>query len=190
MHKLKHIFILLALLIVLNGCAGVSPTVFLNYEYNFNFVERVAVIPFENLTADQTANSVATRYFINELLATNAFDIVEPGEVSRVMKKLSIGNTAQLTKEQSVALGKELKTQAIFLGSVGESSTSRSGTSTLNIVTITARLVETEQGSTIWSATNTEGGKGFWGKIFGSSSKSKSEITRKCIHELLGTLID
>ena len=57
----------LLIMTLLMGCGGIGATTFVHSEYNFSYVERLAVIPFENLTEDQGAGSRATRYFLAEL---------------------------------------------------------------------------------------------------------------------------
>lgn len=178
------------ILLIIISCGGIRPTTFINYDYNYNYIERVAVIPFENLSKDQGAAARVTRIFTSELLSKNAFDIVEPGEVNRVLQKFGLVRTADLSKEQAIQIGKELQVQSLFLGSVNESSTMRSGSSNINIVTIVSRLVEVENGTTVWSATHTEGGRGFLASIFGGGNKSMSEVTRKCVKKLIGTVVD
>lgn len=172
------------------GCTGMKPTVFINPEFNFNYVERVAVVPFENLSKDQGAAYRATRFFITELLASEAFEVIEPGEVKKVIEEIGTTRTAELTQEQIVQIGKKLKVQALFLGTINESSVQRSGSSTSPVVTMIVRLVETETGATVWSATHTQTGKSFWSSIFGGRDKSMSEITRKCVSKTVKTLID
>jgi len=172
----------------LAGC-GAGTTVFLHDEYNFQFVERVAVIPFDNLASEPGAGARATSIFISELLAAKAFDVVEPGEVTKAMVKFASLKTSELTTEQIMELGKQLKAQGVFFGTVTESAGTRSGSTTINTVSMVVRLVETETGQTIWSATGGAGGRGFWGSLFGTSGKSASEVTRDCVRKLLGTLI-
>ena len=190
MQAVKYFRILLAAAAVLValGCAR-GPTVFINDEYNFQYVERVAVVPFDNLTSDQGAGNRVTRVFIADLLAEKAFDIVEPGEVSRVLEKFSTVRTSQLTQEQITAIGKELKVQGIIFGNVTEMTSSRSGSAMVNTVTLVIRMVETETGATVWSATNTSGGRGFWGSLFGGGDKSESEAIRDCVKGVVKTLI-
>ncbi len=171
------------------GCGGMRPTVFIHEEYNFQFLERVAVVPFDNLSKDQGAGARATRVFIGQLLAADAFDVVEPGEVAKALEKYSLVRTSELTTEQAIDLGRQLKVQGIFLGSVTEADLIRSGGTTANTITIVARLVETETGATVWSATNTAGGRGFWSSLFGTGDKSQSEVMRECIKTLLGSLV-
>ncbi len=181
--------VLMMAAIGISGCGGMRPTVFINDEYNFQFVERVVVVPFDNLSNDQGAANRATRVFIAKLLSEKAFDVVEPGEVSRVLEKFSTVRTSQLTTEQITSLGKELRAQGIVLGTVTESSGTSSGGMNASTVTLVVRMVETETGATVWSATHTAGGRGFWSVLFGTGGKSQSEATRDCVDGIVKTLI-
>ncbi len=179
-----------ALIVMITAGCGIKPTVFLHPQYNFRFVERVAVIPFENLSTDQGAGARATQVFVTELFSSEAFDVVEPGETNRVLESYSLVRTSALTADQIISIGKQLNVQGIFLGTVTESSSQRTGGSSSNTVTLVARMVETETGETVWSATHSEGGRGFWSIVFGTDNKSQSEVTRRCVRKLINTLID
>jgi TolB-like protein len=174
---------------LLAGCGGIGPTTFVHEGFDFGYIERVAVIPFENLSQDQGAGYRATRYFVSELLAAEAFDVVEPGEVTRVLEKRGLVRVAELAPEQIVDIGRELGVQGLILGSVAESSTTRSGSSSVVVVTVIARMVETDKGVTVWSTTHTKGGRGVWSYLFGGADESESEVTRRCVEETVGTLI-
>jgi polysaccharide biosynthesis protein PelC len=189
MRAVKWIPIALGLLLAL-GCSGMGSTTFVHPDYNFGYLEKVAVIPFENTSKDQGAGVRATRFYVTELLSAQAFDVVEPGEVARVLAGHGLVRTADLNREQILAIGSELGAQAIFLGSVGESATQRSGNSNTSIVTLNTRLVETETGETIWSATHSESGGGFWSSLFGTRERSRSEVTRDCVSKSIKTLIN
>ncbi len=189
----KHvagIAILVTMVVAIAGCGGPGKTVFLHPEYNFSFVERVAVVPFENLTNDQGAGARVTRLYITELLATDAFDVVEPGEVDKALGAIGKIRTADLTREQAKQLGQALNVQALFLGSVNESTVRNVGAQAVSYVTMTTRLVETETGITVWSATTTEGGRGFWASLFGTGTPSHSEVMRQCVRKSIGTLVN
>lgn len=177
-------------LLTLFGCAGSNVTSFVHDEYNFDFVERVAIIPLDNLSDDRGAGARATQVLLSEILSARAFDVVEPGEVSRVLAKFNTVRASELTTEQIVSIGRELKAQGLFMGSVNESSSYRSGGANVTKVSLTCRLVETEQGLTVWSASATTGGRGFWASLFGTGDQSTSEVTRSCVKKLLGSLFD
>jgi TolB-like protein len=176
------------MIICLNSC-GIKPTVFLHPEYNFQFLERVAVIPFENLSNDQGAGARITQILLTELLAAKAFEVVEPGEVSSVLEKHSLVRTSALTEDQIISIGKDLRSQGLILGSVMESTSLRTGGSSSNAVTLVVRIVETETGATVWSATHSETGRGFWSSLFGTGGSSQSKIYRECVKKIIRTLI-
>jgi hypothetical protein len=188
--KFIHAILLAAALISVAGCGGMSATKFVHPDFDFAFIETIAVVPFENLSSDAAAGAKATRYFTTALLATEAFEVLEPGEVSRSLEKFGLVSTAQLTREQVISLGQELGVQAVFLGSLSEASAMRSGSTTVNVVTVVVRLLETETGATVWSATNTEDSASFWSSLFGTGQKPPSAVMRKCIDGCLDTLMD
>ena len=148
------------------------------------------MVPFENLSTTQGSGAQATRYFVTSLLASDAFVVIEPGEVARALETQSLVRTAQLTEDQIKAIGRELGVQGLFLGTVSESASLRSGSTTVSVVTVVLRLVETETGATVWSATNSEDSAGFWSTLFGTGQKSRSEVMRKCLDGCLDTLVD
>ncbi len=177
-----------AWLVFLAGC-GSGSHVFVHPDYNFSYLERVAVVPFENLTNDQGAAARATRLFISDLLAAKAFDIVEPGEVSQALQKYGATQTAELTGDQIRELGKTLSVQALIFGSLGESAGSRGGSSGPTVMTLVVRTVETEKGVTIWSGSSSAGGRGFWASLFGTSGPSESEVMRRCVEKSVRSML-
>ena len=73
MHRqpIRAASLLLAGWFCLAGCAGRMPTTkFTNPRFDFSFIERVAVLPFENLSADRQAAWRATRLMSTEMLAS------------------------------------------------------------------------------------------------------------------------
>ena len=60
----------------------------------------------------------------------------------------------------------------------------------INVVTVVARLVETETGATVWSATRSENSSTFWSTLFGTSQKSRGVVMRSTIDSCLDTLLD
>jgi polysaccharide biosynthesis protein PelC len=172
---------------LLSGCAG--STVFLDRAYDFNFIEHVAVIPFDNLSNTQGAGKQATLVFITELLATETFAVVEPGETAKALNEVNAAKSVSLDIEQLKKLGKRLNIQGLFFGTVSESSTLRSGGVTVPVITMDLRLVETETGTTVWSANRTVGRPSLWAVLFGIGGKSSSETMQTCVKSLLKTLI-
>ena len=188
MKRHASIPILAAIILLANGCAGIRLTKYVNPDFNFAYVTRVAVLPFENQAKDQQAGVRATRFFVTELLSTGATDVVEPGELRAAMNRILTGTGAPST-EQVIALGKALQVQALIIGSVNESSETRSGTVTIPVVTIDVHMVEVETGTSVWAATHTEKGAGFGARFFGTGSEPISETTRRCVKQLVKELV-
>lgn len=185
--KLGWVFLLVV--ISLPACTPMLPTTFVHPAFDFSYVRRVAVIPFENLSDDRGAGARMSRYFVSELLATEAFSVVEPGEVSKALTAMGIVRTAELTEAQIIELGKTLDAQGLFLGSVPESGVQRAGGTSEAVVTLDVRLVETETGEVVWSTTHSESGRGFWNALLGGSGSSLGEVSRKTAKHALERLV-
>ena len=67
---------------------------FLHENADLSTVRRVAVLPFENLTTDRFASERVRQIFVVELLSQGAFDVVETGEVNRVLRAQNVENIA------------------------------------------------------------------------------------------------
>lgn len=193
----KTVTILLLVVVAavsLTSCgSSMQATEFANPGFDFSFVERVAVLPFENLSGDRQAGLRATRLAITELLASGALDVVEPGEVQAAMAKMagfSAGRAPIPSTEQTLSLGEALDVQALILGTVTQSELLRSGRVSYPVVTLDMRMVETETGATVWAATHSERGGNISAKVLGTAAQPLAETTRNCVRQLLATLVE
>jgi len=189
-HRPFHAIGLLAGALALSACAsGMATTRFTNPRFDFGFVERVAVVPFENLSNDSAAGARVTRLVITELLASGAVDVVEPGEVQAALDRMGARITTPST-EQVVSLGETLGVQAVVIGSVTQSETLRSGAVELPVVSLDVHMLETETGAAVWAATHTEKASGVGARLLGTGGEPLSETTRRCVRRVLITLIE
>lgn len=180
---------LLAVLTLL-GCSSSLPTTeFTNPRFDFGFIERLAVLPLEDLSGDPQAGVRATRILITELLASGAVDVVEPGELQAAAGRIIRGRGAPSTAEV-IELGSELGIQAVMVGSVTQSEVIRSSTVGVPVVTLDLHLLETETGAVIWAATHTEKGSGAAAKWLGTGAEPISATTRKCAQRALESLFE
>jgi TolB-like protein len=172
------------------ACAsGLKTTRFTNPAFDFAFVERVAVLPLENLSNEKQAGARATRMLITDLLSTGAVDVVEPGDVRTALSRLQGIQMTAPSGEHIKALGAALQVQAIIIGSVTQSESLRSGTVLIPVVTIDLHMLETETAAAVWAATHTEKGAGLSAKLLGTGAEPISQTTRRCIRELIKTLV-
>lgn len=187
--RLAMILPLAALL--LSGCAASRHTTYIDPQFDFGSIERVAVLPFENLSSDQGASKYISRLFFTELLAQKVFDVVEPGEVSAYVGSHQgmTSQSAELSLDQIKDMAKTLNVQAIIFGSVGESSELRSGNLSTHVVSISARMVNAETGSTVWSSSVNTTGPGFFARLFGVGEATRGTAARSAVQKLIGSLV-
>ncbi len=187
-HALAGVLLILAGTLVVPGCATVAPTKFVNPDYDFSYLQRVAVIPLDDLSQERDAGVRASRLLMTELLSTGAVDVVEPGEVSAALAKAGVVG-GQPTTEQVIALGNQLGVQAVITGAVTQAENQRRGAALVPVVTIDLHMVETETGQAVWAATHTETGSNAATRLLGSGGRAISETMRRCVRRLVDTLV-
>jgi TolB-like protein len=178
--------IILSILILSAGCTGGRDVKF-HRSAEIGEIKRVAVLPFENLTSEKEAAKRIRRTVIAELLSRSV-DVIEPGEVTRVLRELEVRTTTALSIEDIQKIGKELKVDALITGSVIAYRISRGINVSYPEVTIQLMLIDTETGNILWSVWNTEGGPDFWVRHFGTEGKSLSETARDVVKKAFDTL--
>ncbi len=178
----------LAVSLLCAGCAS-STTKYLHPNVDLGSIRRVAVLPFENLTQERTAGEKVQKLFLTELLASEAFEVVEPGQVTQSLRASRIEQVEALGPADLKKLGETLKAQGIFIGAVVDYAEARSGSTPTPEVTIQLRLVESQTGVTVWSASRTKSGASASARLFGIGGQSLTEAARQLIREELATLV-
>lgn len=180
---------IIAATVLLIGCAAQRATVFVHPEYDFGMVERVAVVNFENLSTEQGVAGYATRLFITELLAAQAFDVVEPGETARILRDLGQAKSGELDLKGLKRMSDSLGVQAVIFGSVGEATQMTGRSNSTHVVSIDARMVDCETGNTVWSSAVSLGGPGSFSRMMGVGESSRGDATLRAIRKLVKSLV-
>jgi polysaccharide biosynthesis protein PelC len=171
--------------LIIAGCAG--STRYVNPTADFSAVKTVAVLPFENLSGDKVSSERVQRVFLTELLVLNTFQVVEPGQTSFGIRHANVDLSA-LTAEDIKKLGKELKADALFTGTVIE-CVDRAGSAEGSRLSLQLRLVEVETGQTLWSSSNTRKGATFGLRMFGFAAKPSTTVAQELIRDELHGLV-
>jgi len=186
--SMKRILVrLAAAAILLTGCAS-GPTHYIHPNADLGAIRKVAILPFENVSGAGGAADKVHKIFLVELLSMEVFDVVEPGQVSKVVRAESVTSPDQLTPDDLKRIGGALGADGLFLGQVVDYQDTR-GASGAPEVTLQFRLVETASGATLWSSSETRGGVKASTRLFGVSADTMTETTRKIIRRELGTLL-
>jgi hypothetical protein len=181
---------MLGLIWLIAGCAAKRSTVFVHPEYDFGAIERVAVVSFENLSADQGVAGYATRLFLTELLAAQVFDVVEPGETARVLRNIGQSRGGELDLSGLKTMSDSLGVQAVIFGSVGEAGQIAGRGTQSSVVSLNARMVDCETGNTVWSSAVSIGGPGTFSRMMGVGEVTRSEAVQRAVRKLIKSLID
>lgn len=165
-----------------------APATYVHPNYDFSLVKKVAVLPLENLSPDQTAGEKIRKLTTTELLATGIVDVIEPGQVNRALAQQNIQNPAAMAPEDFKKVGAALGVQMLVVGSVETYDRVTIGGVQAPEVTLTLRGVDAQSGTIVWAASHTQGGATLMARLFGLTGDSLSEVARKAVHEVVVTL--
>lgn len=188
-HKRPVALVAVLLALTLAGCRSTRQTHYLHKNADLGAIEKVAVLPFENLTEERSASDKVQKIFQMELLALDVFEVAEPGQVTKVLRGSGITSPEALGEKDIQKLGQDLGAQALFVGTVVDYAETRTGSTPTPEVTIQVRLVETQTGATIWSTSHTRAGAGVSTRLFGLGGESLTEATRRVVRKELATLL-
>lgn len=175
-------------LVLLWGCAAkpLSSDVFINKEYDFSVIKRVAVLPFENLTEDRNAGEIIRYMVLNEI--QSIVETVPPGDVEKFLKEKNIQKMSDLTKENLKSMAKALKVDAFVTGYVYKYGESRAGNISLPEVALSLNLIEPEEGTIVFSVTKFATSDNFFARHFGTGITTINQLALKLVREAINEL--
>ena len=177
------------LIIILSGCGvKTSSQSFLREDTELGFVQRVAVLPFENHSKDEFAAARARDFTITQGLAMGLFDIVDKGLVDSVLHEEVIEPGAPLDESITKRLGQRLKVQAILLGAVNYAGEGQKGNFAFPELSLTMRLVDVDTAVVLWQASGHGSGYCLWKRLFGLAPRDIFQVGLGTIEDMLETL--
>lgn len=175
------------LLAFLSGCSR-HPRLFFKPAYDFSGPKKVAVLPFENLSADEGAGEKVQKVFLVELLKEQKWEVLEPGEVEKALKELRIRATDKLSTERAGQLKEKLGADWIFFGTVLEFSAPRSGSNEAPVVSLTVRVLDAATGEIVWAAFGSRQGNDSEFLFEVGRVNSPSELVKKIAQKMVAAL--
>ncbi len=187
MFKNILVAIIVGLFLCVTGCSSSTGSVksFMREDTSLAHVERVAVLPYENLGGGGVMR--IREMTMTQILSSGMFDVVDKGRVDSLLHAEAIEPGAPFDEVTLRRLGERLGVQAFFLGSVEESGDSR-GNSFYTEITMTLRLIDSESGVLLWQASGRGSGYSLTDRLFGFSPKDSFQVTLDLLARLLGTL--
>ncbi|MBI4843220.1 MAG: DUF799 family lipoprotein [Nitrospirae bacterium] len=150
-------------------------------------VKKIAVLPFENYTEDKFAGQKMRAKVMIELL-NSGFEVVEEGEVTRILKELKVYQVASITVSDIQELGKRLGIDAVVKGSTGEMEDKKGVALTYPEVSINLSILDAKSGDIVWSVSHSAGGPSFWTRHFGTEGDTLDKAAYKVVKESINTL--
>jgi hypothetical protein len=147
-------YLLCGLLVValLSACCAGGTQTFRHPGADLSAITRVAVIPFDNFTTSQFAGEKVSAIYISQLLMSIDLEVVEPGEVSQVLRSNDINKNNMGQKEISL-VGQKLQADTLVFGSVQEYGRERFRTENYPVISVNVRWVDVNTGTIIFTGT-------------------------------------
>jgi len=184
-----RVLVLASALAVLSCASSSGTRVFVNPDADMTFYERVAVLPFTNLSQDGLAGARITRSFVTELIMTNRYKIVQTEEFRPILMK-SGGMPAPDGSYDVVKL-RDAATQVgatgILRGAVTEYQMQASGTGETPVLAFDVEMLDAKTGDVVWRASITKRGKSRI-PIVGGGTRTLGRLTQVACEELVGQL--
>lgn len=186
--KLPMLSVLCFLMVSISGCMSLDEDLYIDSNMDFTALQKVAVLPLQNLTTEEEAAERVRDTLQGMLLASEAFYVLPPGEVARGLSRVGVRQPATPTAEELKALGGVLEIDAVITGVLREYGTVRSASSSANMISLSLQMIEVENGTVVWSAASTKGGITFMDRLLGGSADPMNVVTEQVIHDLLNKL--
>jgi polysaccharide biosynthesis protein PelC len=175
-------------LTVFSGC-GTTPVSYVHPTADLTYITTVAIVPFQNLTQERGAEGKMANMVAAEVLRRGVFDVVEFGEVIKVLREEGFRpEEGLINKNMAERAGKRLNAQAFITGSVQEYGLSRGGGSTYPEVSLSLSLIDAKSHKILWEATHSLKGGTLLDRLFGIGKKSPSDLSQELVADMLDTL--
>lgn len=180
------VYVFLVSLLFFSACS--APVSYIHPTADMTYIKTVAIVPFQNLTQQKGAEGKVMNVVATEVLRRGVFDVVEFGEVTKVLREEGFKDPGSISKRVAERAAKRLNVQSFIVGSVGEYGVSRTGGSSYPEVCVSLKLIDAESYKILWEATHSVKGTTVLDRLFGISKKSTSDLAKELVAEMFDTL--
>jgi len=178
----------LALALLGLSCAS-GPRLYVNPDADMAFYQKIAVLPFANLSTDGLAAPRVTRALITELIMANRFQVVQPEDFVGALQRMGVSPAGDGSYE--VARLKEAAAQmgvtGILRGAVSEYRMERTPGGDVPVLSFDAELVDVGTGTVVWRSSISSRGHGRL-PVVGGGSRSLGRLTQDACMQLVARL--
>ncbi|RZU99381.1 hypothetical protein FPL09_05880 [Spiribacter vilamensis] len=140
-RRLSTLGILVAIALLIAGCASVSGSGEYNRSYDFNTVERTAVISVDGIGGQAARDQVASMF--NQALLGRGYSPIERSQIKAVLTEQDFSRSDVTTASGAARAGQILNVDSVILVNVPEFGDDMS---------MSAQMVDVNDGTILWSA--------------------------------------
>ncbi len=145
-------------------------------------LKKIAVLPFYNISERRDAGKMVANNFVTEIFIDGRYRVEEPGNVIQFMLHENVSVVGEMGIDRIKILGRRLGVDGVLVGIVdvfddGARSSPR--------VSITARLVDSETGTIVWSASDSKSGDDYIIAFGVGKVRSANALAQKVIRQMI-----
>ena len=186
---IKQTILLFVVLPLFYNCSG--PMSYVHPTADLAYIKTVAIVSLKNLTQKEGSEYKVMNVVAAEVLRRGIFDVVEFGEVDKVLKEEGFKKKeGVISKSIAERAGQRLNVQAFIVGTVEEYGISRAGSSSYPEVSASLKLIDAQSYKILWEATHSVKGATILDRLFGIGKKSPSDLCRELVGKMFDTLFE
>ena len=170
------------------GCAASGPRLYVNPEADVTFYKKVAVVPFGNLTAERYAGERVARAFVTELVMTDRYQIVDPGEFGALLEQSGALSSNSIDPKKLRDAATASGATGVIRGAVTEYEMQRSGSSETPVLAFDIEMIDVGTGNVVWRGSISRRGKGRVPVLGGAGTRTFGKLTEDACREIVQTL--
>jgi TolB-like protein len=142
---------------------------------------RVAIIALDNVTDQQHVGDICTSMLLSELWQ-RGYEVIEPGEITRIMAELRSSPRGQVTADEIALLRQRLQVDWIVTGSAHRSSSMSTGSAeTVPYIEVGLRLIDAISGRVMAATSKMHSGDDAEGLFGAGRCYSLGRLNQKCL---------
>lgn len=190
MKKNARNALVLCLLLTCSGCGFNEPTTqtYFREEVDLSYVNRVAILPFENNTQDEYAAPRIRDITATQIMVLGLFDVVDKGVVDSALRELGLDTDIPLDIPILKRLAKVLGVEGFISGTINSIGENRKGSFSYPEMSFTLQLVEAESSLILWRTSDTLSGYSLSDRLFGIDPMDSFQIAVQLLNTMLATI--
>jgi TolB-like protein len=148
-------------------------------------LKKIAVLPFYNISGHREAGRMVANNFVTEIFVAGRYTVEEPGNIMQFMIQENINVVGEMGVNRIKILGRRLGVDAVLVGIVDVFD---DGARSKPRVSITARLVESESGTIVWSGQVSKDGDDYIIAFGVGKIRSANALAQKLIKKMIKSI--